>query len=137
MAIERGAAAAVVVRLRAWLKPGSRGESAACRLLEQNGYRVLARNFLCRGGEIDIVAQDGDALVFVEVKERSGASHGTGCEAVTREKRRRIIHAARLFAARRGLSESPIRFDVVSIDRDAQGVAHARHIRGAFDARGR
>ena len=137
MALERRAASAVVVRLGAWLKPGSRGESVACRLLEQRGYRVLARNFRCRGGEIDIVAQDGDALVFVEVKERSSARHGTGWEAVTQEKRRRIVHAARLFAARRGLSEGPIRFDVVSIDRDPQGVAHACHIRGAFDARGR
>jgi putative endonuclease len=132
-----GACSGVSVRLGVWLNPGSQGESAACRLLEQRGYRVLARNFRCRGGEIDIVAQDGEALVFVEVKQRSGASHGTGCEAVTHEKRRRIIQAARLFAARRGLSERPIRFDVVALDGDPQGVVHARHIQGAFDARGK
>jgi putative endonuclease len=127
----------VIARAWEWLRPGARGEAQACRLLEQQGYRVLAKNFRCRGGEIDVVAQDGDVLVFVEVKERSGSSHGAPYEAVTSEKRRRIIHAARLFAARHGLSERPIRFDVVSIDAGAQGGARARHDRGAFDARGK
>lgn len=109
----------------------------ACRLLEKQGCRILARNFSCRGGEIDVIAQDGEVVVFVEVKQRRSASHGAACEAVTREKRRRIIHAARLFAAQRGLSERPIRFDVVSIDSDSEGVARARHDRGAFDSHGK
>jgi putative endonuclease len=127
----------VIARLRDVLRPGERGESMACRLLEGQGFRVLARNYRCRGGEIDVIVEEGDVLVFVEVKQRSGSSHGGGAEAVTRTKRRRIIHAARLFAARRGLSDRPIRFDVVSIDRDSQGAEHTRHDRGAFDAQGR
>jgi putative endonuclease len=133
----RGRALAAITRLRGLLRPGAEGESRACRLLEKQGYRILVRNFHCRGGEIDVIAQDGEVIVFVEVKERRDASHGAACEAVTREKRRRIVHAARLFAARHGLSEGWIRFDVVSIDWDSQGVARTRHDRGAFDSQGK
>jgi putative endonuclease len=118
-------------------RPGAGGEEMACRLLRETGYGILARNFRCRGGEIDIVARDGDAVVFVEVKERHGARHGSASEAVTRGKRLRIVHAARLFAARKGLTESPMRFDVVSIDWDERGVAGLRHDRGAFNSAGR
>ncbi len=133
----KGSPSSAITRLRGLLRPGAQGESMACRLLEKQGYRILARNFRCRGGEIDVIAQDGEVVVFIEVKERCDASHGAACEAVTREKRRRIIHAARFFAARQGLSEGWIRFDVVSIDWDSQGAAHTRHDRGAFDARGK
>ena len=115
---------------------GADGEALACRHLEGQGYAILARNFRCRSGEIDVVARDGDVTVFVEVKDRNGRSHGEGHESVTAGKRMRVVRAARLYAASRGLSESPIRFDVVSIDR-ADGAAKVRHDRGAFDADGR
>jgi putative endonuclease len=108
----------------------------ACRFLEGLGFTILARNFRCRAGEVDIVARDGEATVFVEVKERSSSGHGAGYEAVTRSKRRRIVRAAVLFAASRGLSEAPLRFDVVSIDRDASNEPRIRHDRGAFDSDG-
>jgi putative endonuclease len=121
----------------AWLRPGARGESMACRHLKSEGCRILARNYRCRGGEIDIVVQDAETIVFVEVKERQGSRHGAACEAVTRGKRGRIVLAARLFAAQRGLSERPLRFDVVSIDWDAEGAPHIRHDRGAFDSEGK
>jgi putative endonuclease len=130
------AGAGLLRKARGWLgRPGSRGEDAACALLQRQGYEVLARNFRCRGGEIDIVAREGNTTVFVEVKERHGASHGSASDAVTCGKQRRVVHAARLFAAQRGLSESPIRFDVVAIDWDARGVVHVRHERSAFDSR--
>jgi putative endonuclease len=96
----------------------------------------LERNFRCRAGEIDVVARDGDTVVFVEVKERSGASHGEAVEAVTAAKRLRVVRAARIYAASRGLSEAPLRFDVVAIDWTAKG-PRLRHETGAFDDGGR
>jgi putative endonuclease len=84
-----------------------------------------------------VVARDGAATVFVEVKERRGSSHGIGQEAVTFGKRRRIVRAARVFAASRGLSESPLRFDVISIAWDPDGRPQLRHDQGAFDSDGR
>jgi putative endonuclease len=93
--------------------------------------KVLARNYRCRSGEIDIVAEDGGTVVFVEVKERRGDSHGSAVEAVTPEKRRRIVRAARVYAARHGLSESPLRFDVLAIDWGPDG-PRVRHDAGAF-----
>jgi putative endonuclease len=114
---------------------GRDGEEAACRYLEAQGFRILERNWRCRAGEVDVVARDGPATVFVEVKDRGDASRGEGHEAVTWRKRRRIVSAARLYAASRGLSETPLRFDVVSIDR-SDGAPRIRHDRDAFDASG-
>ena len=95
--------------------------------------RILARNFRCRSGEIDVVAKDGATLVFVEVKERRGESHGSAVEAVTERKRARVVRAARIYAASKGLSESPIRFDVVAIDWGPSG-PQLRHDVDAFSA---
>jgi len=118
-------------RLRRQWRPGSDGEGLACRHLEARGYAILDRNFRCRSGEVDVVARVGDATVFVEVKERSGESHGAGHEAVTFGKRRRIVRAARIYAASRGLEETPLRFDVISIDWSA-GEPRVRHYEDAF-----
>jgi putative endonuclease len=93
--------------------------------------KVLARNYRCRTGEIDIVADDGGTLVFVEVKERRGDSHGSAVEAVTAVKRRRVVRAARVYAATHGLSESRVRFDVLAIDWGPEG-PRVRHDAGAF-----
>jgi putative endonuclease len=78
-----------------------------------------------------VVARQGAVTVFVEVKERRNADHGLGLEAVTWSKRRRMIRAATLYAASRGLSESALRFDVISVDGRT-----LRHEPGAFDADG-
>ncbi len=112
-------------------RPGGRGEDLAVAFLLAGGMAILARNYRCRAGEIDVVARDGDVIVFVEVKERAGRSHGSAVEAVTWEKRRRIVRAARVYAASHRVSEAPIRFDVVSVDWDASGPV-VRHDRGAF-----
>jgi putative endonuclease len=93
----------------------------------------VARNYRCRVGEIDVVARDGATLVFVEVKERRSDSHGTAVEAVTARKRGRVVRAARIYAAAAGLSESPVRFDVVAIDWGPEG-PRVRHEKGAFAA---
>jgi putative endonuclease len=117
--------------------PGRSGENIACEHLEGRRYVILVRNFRCRSGEVDIIARDGEVTVFVEVKERHGRSHGEGHEAVTFGKRRRLIRAARIYAATHGLSERPLRFDVISIDWPAGGEAPViRHDAGAFDSDG-
>ena len=118
-------------------RPGAVGETLACRHLESRGLVVVARNFRCRSGEVDVVARDGETTVFVEVKERTGVTHGEASEAVTYGKRLRIVRAARIYAAARGLSESPLRFDVVCIDWMDDGRARIRHDASAFDADGR
>ena len=117
------------------MRPGQSGEDLACRHLQAHGYVILTRNFRCRSGEVDVVARQGATTVFVEVKERHGASHGEGHEGVTFGKRRRLTRAARLYAAARGLMESPLRFDVVSIDW-REGRPHIRHDVDAFTAEG-
>lgn len=80
-----------------------------------------------------MVADDRGTLVFVEVKERRGDSHGTAVEAVTAQKQSRVVRAARIYAASRGLSEQAVRFDVVAIDWGPEG-PRLRHDQGAFSA---
>lgn len=111
---------------------GRDGEEEAARYLEGRGLSILARNARGGGGEIDLVAADGPAVVFVEVKWRRDASRGTPAEAVTPAKRRRLLSAARAW-----LAENPsgaareVRFDVVAIE---GGTGTIDWIRGAFDA---
>lgn len=94
---------------------GTAYENRAAQYLEAHGYQILAHNYRCKQGEIDLIAKDGDYLVFVEVKYRKDARSGYGAEAVNRQKQRRIINSARWYLAQQGLGESvPCRFDVVS-----------------------
>lgn len=95
---------------------GKIGEDLACRELERRGYAILARRYRRRGGELDIVARDGETVVFVEVKARECLDFGAGVDAVTWLKRRRMVLVAQDFIARHGLGERSCRFDVVSID---------------------
>ncbi len=94
---------------------GRRGESIASSYLESLDYVVVARNYRTGRGEIDIIAQKEDVLVFIEVKTRRGIRYGTPCEAVTKEKQRRIISTAKLFLA--GIAENSftLRFDVIEV----------------------
>lgn len=112
-------------------RPGGAGEDLACEHLARRGLRVLARNYRCRAGEIDVVAAEGTTIVFVEVKERRSDSHGAAVEAVTAAKRERVVRAARHWAARHGAQGLSFRFDVVSIDWGPEG-PRVRHDEGAF-----
>jgi putative endonuclease len=112
-------------------RPGESGEDLACEHLRRGGLRILARNYRCRAGEIDVVAEERGTVVFVEVKERRGESHGSAVEAVTAAKRRKVVRAARAYATTHGLSDSPLRFDVVAIDWGPEG-PRVRHDAGAF-----
>src|ERR1700751_5366713 len=98
---------------------GKMGEDLAVRELERRGYAILARRYRRRGGELDIVARDGQTIVFVEVKTRDGLAFGAGCEAVTGLKRHRIVQLALDYLMRHHLTNHPCRFDVVSIQFDA------------------
>jgi len=116
---------------------GAAAEKAACAFLEARGAQVVGRNFRARGGEIDIVAREGDVLVFVEVRFREGEEFGAPEETVGFAKRRKIAAAARDYIGRIPPgSWREARFDVVTITgRGAEAVV--RHIPGAFDARGK
>jgi len=70
---------------------GKRGEDTAVKYLERHGYKMLAANYRCRLGEIDIIAMEGDTIVFIEVKTRGGDAFGEGVESVDARKQRRII----------------------------------------------
>lgn len=92
---------------------GGQAEERACRYLKDLGYQIVARNWRCRFGEIDIVAREGDTLVFVEVKARSTGGFGGPEGAVDRRKQGRLVAAARCFISKTG-AELPVRFDVVT-----------------------
>lgn len=93
---------------------GRRAETVAAWLLRLKGYRILARGFSCRGGEIDIIAGRGATIAFVEVKARDRL--GDAADAITATKRRRIDRAARLWlAAHPEAAGKPLRFDAVLV----------------------
>jgi putative endonuclease len=109
-------ASAWIAGLRAHLPLGRRGERAAEKYLRRNGYRIVKRNFRAAGAEIDLVAMDGDVLVFVEVKTRRSLDAGAPHEAVDERKQRQIRRAAELFATRYREDEIEMRFDIVAVD---------------------
>ena len=111
---------------------GKTGEDLACRELERRGYAIIARRYRRRGGELDIIARDGQTLVFVEVKARDGRSFGEAAEGVTPFKRRRIVQLALDYVMRHHLTDRPCRFDVVSIHFDNEQPA-VEVYQGAFD----
>ena len=97
-------------------RPGADGEDAAARWYEQRGYEVLARNWRCRTGELDLVLRQGRMLVFCEVKSRSSTAFGAPVEAVTRDKQARLRRlAGRWIEDAAPVRPTEIRFDVVSV----------------------
>ncbi len=95
---------------------GQLGEDLACRELRRRGYAILARRYRTRIGELDIVARDGETVVFVEVKARATDRCGAPAEAVTPAKQRKLALMAADYLARRRLGDTPCRFDVVAVD---------------------
>lgn len=93
---------------------GRRGEDAAVHFLKRLGYTIIKRNFVCPAGEIDIVAADGDTLVFVEVKSLSSDEDTDPENAVGRKKQAQVIRTARYFLAQSG-SQVAARFDVIAV----------------------
>jgi len=96
---------------------GSSQEQRACNYLESEGMRLIVQNFSCRMGEIDLIMQDSNSLVFVEVRYRASTKFGGAAASVTRSKQRKIIRTA-LFYQQQYAPNSNMRFDVIAIESD-------------------
>jgi putative endonuclease len=97
-------------------RQGLLAEDFACRFLEQRGLRLLARNYHCRRGEIDLIMKDSDCIVFVEVRYRGNPRFGSAAESVDIRKQARLIAAAQHYLHKhQQVADTPCRFDVVSI----------------------
>lgn len=94
---------------------GKYGEDLACKYLAGLDYRIIDRNYLIRGGEIDIVAQDGETTVIVEVKLRSGEDFGSAIEAITTSKLRSLVRTCKFYALEKKL-DGLLRIDLIAID---------------------
>jgi putative endonuclease len=111
---------------------GAYGEQLAAQHLAAVGMVVLDRNWRCRRGEIDIVARDGDALVFCEVKTRRGEAYGPPAAAVVATKARRLRQLAALWLQAHPVRPDEVRFDVISIRPGPRGEPDVEHLRSAF-----
>jgi len=100
---------------------GKLGEQIAHRYLKKHGYRIREKGFRCRHGEIDIIAQKKDCIVFVEVRARTGLDFGTPEESLTRAKKRRLIASALTYTSTHQDLPAHWRIDVVAIELDDQG----------------
>lgn len=100
---------------------GYYGEAIACKILEKRGYRLVEKNFTIRGGEIDLIMEKGDELIFVEVKTRRNDHYGSPLESITPQKKQRMIRASEVFLCGKGHDDADVRFFAVAIfldDRD-------------------
>ena len=114
-------------------KIGDRGETQAITFLENLGYTILQQNFCIRGGEIDIIAKDKDAYVFIEVKTRHQGRFGTPEESISPTKLRFIQKSISLYFAQKNLSEfdTNFRIDLIAIEHTHQH-QEIRHYKNAF-----
>ena len=117
--------------MRNFREEGRRAEDAVVDYLQKKGYRILERNFRYDRGEIDIIAEDSEVLVFVEVKARRTKSFGDPEDAVTASKCLQIQKVAEGFFYMRKIDDRPYRFDVVAVEYE-QNVPSIRHIEDAF-----
>jgi len=119
---------------RLWF--GTAGERAAARALRRVGHVVLARNYRCPGGEIDLITSDHNTLVFVEVKTRTDEEHQAALEAVGLVKWSRVERAARYYVLQhRSVAERPMRFDLVTVVWARGGKPVVEHYPDAYQPR--
>ena len=113
---------------------GAMGEAAAADWLRKKKWKILAMNYRCRFGEVDIIARDGDELVFVEVKLRKTGGYAPAAEYVTYAKQQKLRLAAESWLAENGLEDPPCRFDVaeVYLDRSGEKIERMNLIPDAF-----
>jgi putative endonuclease len=114
---------------------GNQGEEIAANYLIARGYRILERNFRCKGGEVDIIARDpaDKSLVFVEVKARRGLTYGVPQLAVTHFKQRQISKASLTWLSKNRLHDANARFDVIAILLHTDAAHSIEHIINAFE----
>lgn len=110
---------------------GAKGEATAVQYLQRHGYKILKQNYRYERGEIDIVAEDNNELVFVEVKARHSHAYGMPEESVTPKKQQQIRTVAEGYLAEHNSNERVCRFDVIAIDWRGRQTA-IRHYRDAF-----
>ncbi|THB79771.1 MAG: YraN family protein [Desulfobulbaceae bacterium] len=114
-------------------KTGQIGEKLAYDYLQNIGLAVIQRNYKCPLGEIDLVAQENETIIFIEVKTRTGHQFGGPEESVTKAKQRKIIQVALGYLAQYGLQDYAVRFDVIAITLTGN-IHRLEHIEDAFDA---
>ncbi len=112
---------------------GNKAEEFACQFLKKLGFKVLERNFFIRGGEIDIIAKDGEIIVFVEVKARFTADYGLAIEAITPWKIQALKKSALFYLSKKHWLEKSYRFDLVTVDKTATEYAHPELIRNIIE----
>lgn len=113
------------------MKLGEKGEGLAAEYLKNQGYRIIKRNYKTRIGEIDLIANHGGTLVFIEVKTRESLLYGEPFEAVNKRKRRKIANVATLYLKNLDYIP-PCRFDIVSVYHE-HGRPHFELIQDAFE----
>jgi putative endonuclease len=111
---------------------GQEGERLAEQYLKSKGYKLVARNYRCLSGEVDLIVLDRRVIVFVEVKTRTDERFGSPFEAVERRKQQKMIRAAQFFLHEKRLHQRDARFDVVGISWPA-GMPVVEHIENAFE----
>ena len=115
---------------------GQKAEGLAAKFLQKKGYRIIGRNVRLPGGELDIVAQLGNVVVFVEVKARRTEIHGGALHAVTGEKEQRLVKLAALYRSQHDLGQPSCRFDVILCQETSNGRLELDHIENAFEVAG-
>ena len=108
---------------------GKTGEEIGTKYLIKNGYKIIIRNFRCRQGEIDIIAQDKNEIVFIEVKTRKNTNYGYPIDAVDKRKQKHILNASKYYIYINKLEKRNIRFDVIEIyKKDKFYINHIKNI---------
>ena len=111
---------------------GAKGEAIAAATLQQAGLTIIDRNWRCAAGEIDLVARDGETLVFVEVKTRRGRAYGAPEEALTPRKAQKLLQLGAQYVYENALGDINWRIDLVAIELDARGLLlRCNHVRNA------
>ena len=113
---------------------GKKGEEVAFQFLKKNGYRIIERNYVCKTGEVDLIAKEKETLVFIEVKTRTSTAFGPPQLAVNASKQKQLSKVALTYLKEKHLEEVKARFDVVAILLGAKG-EEIELIRDAFDVR--
>ncbi len=109
------------------LRLGDYGEKKACKLLLDKSYTLLAKNYKCYAGEIDIIARDGAVLVFIEVKTRSASTYSRPARGLKLKQQQRIYRAGMHYWNEIGRVEAVMRFDLIEIIVDRYGIQELRH----------
>jgi putative endonuclease len=112
---------------------GRKGEERAERFLTQKGFRIIERNFRSQQGEVDLIAQDKDCLVFVEVKSYSFRCYGSPAGAVRKAKKQGLIHAAETYLYKNRIKNVSCRFDVITLYKKLDGSQAIEHYKNAFE----